>query len=39
MNEVYIADQSVRPIVDDAVLQAMTNKGIHGTATNSTTSR
>jgi hypothetical protein len=28
MNEVYIADQSVRPIVDDAVLQAMTNKGI-----------
>lgn len=28
MNEVYIADQTVRPIVDDAVLQAMTNKGI-----------
>lgn len=28
MNEVYIADQSVRPIIDDAVLQAMTNKGI-----------
>lgn len=23
MNEVYIADQAVRPIVDDAVLQAM----------------
>lgn len=28
MNEVYIADQSVRPIVDDAVLQAMVNKGV-----------
>lgn len=28
MNEVYIADQAVRPIVDDAVLQAMQNKGI-----------
>lgn len=28
INEVYIADQSVRPIVDDAVLQAMQNKGI-----------
>ena len=28
MNEVYIADQSVRPLVDDAVLQAMQNKGV-----------
>ena len=28
MNEVYIADQTVRPLVDDAVLQAMVNKGV-----------
>lgn len=28
MNEVYIADQAVKPIIDDAVLQAMQNKGV-----------
>lgn len=28
INEVYIAEQAVRPLVDDAVLQAMQNKGV-----------
>lgn len=28
VNEVYISEQSVRPLVDDAVLQAMQNKGL-----------